>query len=761
MSTIFFLPRALRALPKRLLLAAGSAIVALAVLAQLAAAQQPTAASVASATEADRRTAIPLTRLRGPVTIDGRGDDPAWASVSPLPLTVYLPTHRAAPTESTTVRVAYDDDAVYVAMDAWEAHPGGVRASTMIRDDDAPGDFFNILFDTFADGQNVLGFATTPGGNRNDYTIVNDAQSFGSFSGAWNDVWDLATRRDAQGWHAEFRIPFSTLRLPTSTQRAEFGLSLNRLTAHSNERVTFPDIEPSAATAVFKASRMQRVSVTNISPGRGVRLTPYTIAGVDGANAPSPAASRWGRHDRVDMGGDLKVALTPKLTLDLTANTDFAEAEVDDERINLTRFPLFFPERRPFFLERAGTFEVRTGESDLLFNSRRVGLCAAGEPVRLLGGARLVGRVGEWDVGMFDAHTGASRGGIRDNLGVLRVRRGTRSWVGAMVTSRVSSDSSQAALGADGELALGGDDYLSFGAATLAGIVSAGVDGGLLPRSALRVLVERRRNRGAWYRAALSSTGARYAPALGYVERTNVLRGAGEVGYGRVVSSAGHLVRGSIGGAWFARNAESRFEGSTAQGALSLDLPSGGSMALALARQDDDLLRPFSPTPHSSVSVGRYAAHYAQASWSPPSGPRTVVGASMRAGQFYDGTLLSLAVTPEWRASAFLRVSGDVQLAHITFGTRGESEWSRLARLKVLASATPQLSLSGVVQANDLAHHVTANLRMRYNLREGHDLWVVYGHDMNLDRDRDRALIGLPAIAHVGLLVKYARSMGI
>ena len=356
-------------------------------------------------------------------------------------------------------------------------------------------------------------------------------------------------RRGPDGWHAEYRIPFTTLRFTTRNGRAELGLSINRLTAHSNERVTFPAIEPSAPLALWKPSRWQRVSIEDISTARSFRVMPYVMAGSEGTRAPDPVLSPWQRDERFEAGGDLKTALSPNLTLDLTVNTDFAEAEVDDQRVNLTRFPLFFPERRAFFVERAGTFEVKTGEVDLLFNSRRVGLTPDGEPVRLLGGARLVGQVRGWDLGLFDAQTGRTPSGARENLGVLRARRALlnqRSWAGLMLTSRVTPDSGQVAVGADGELHLGGDDYLGFALAALAGDAGVGPDDGVLPRGALRLLAERRRNRGLWYRTGVATTGARYAPALGYVERGDAIQPSAEIGYGWVVSPAGHQLRAGV-----------------------------------------------------------------------------------------------------------------------------------------------------------------------------------------------------------------------
>jgi Domain of unknown function (DUF5916) len=708
-----------------------------------------------------RDAAWPLPRLQGEIRVDGRSDDPAWQAVAPLPMTVYLPAYAAVPTERTEARIGYDADAIYVMVDAWEGHEGGVRASSMIRDDDSPGDFINVTLDTFGDRQNAVSFSTTPGGQRNDWAISNDARDDASLSPAWNGVWDLAVRRESDGWHAEYRIPFTTLRFTARNGRAEMGLSLNRLTAHSNERVTFPAIEPSAPLALWKPSRWQRVSIEDVTTIHSLRVMPYVMAETEGTRSPDPLLSSWERDERVEVGGDLKTALSPNLTLDLTVNTDFAEAEVDDQRVNLTRFPLFYPERRSFFVERAGTFEVKTGEVDLLFNSRRVGLTPEGEPVRLLAGARLVGQAGGWDVGLFDVQTGETPSGARENLGVLRARRpllNQRSWAGLMLTSRVTSDSGQVALGGDGELHLGGDDYVGFALAVLAGDAGLGPNDGVLPRGALRFLAERRRNRGMWYRAGAATTGARYAPALGYVERGDAIQPLAEIGYGWVVSPAGHQLRAAVVSSFAYHNAAGTFDGSVASGVMEYEPPGGKLWTLTLTRQEDDLLLPFTPVPGASVPAGRHIAAFAELKLKPSTGPRAVVGGSVRGGEYYDGRLYSLLLSPEWRASAYLRISADLQLDRLEFPSRDERVWSQLARLRVLASASPRLSLSATLQANGIADLGTANLRFRYSVREGHDLWVVYNHEQNLDRHR--AEIRMPGTARSGLLVKYTRSFG-
>ena len=158
--------------------------------------------------------------------------------------------------------------------------------------------------------------------------------------------------------------------------------------------------------------------------------------------------------------------------------------------------------------------------------------------------------------------------------------------------------------------------------------------------------------------------------------------------------------------------------------------------------------------------TGRYTAGYAELKLKASTGPRVVIGGSARAGEYYDGRLYSLVLSPEWRASAYLRLSADLELDRLEFPVRDQRVWSPLARLRVLASASPRLSFSAVLQANGTADLATANLRLRYSVREGHDLWVVYNHDQNLDRDRWWPDTRIPATARSGLLVKYTRSFG-
>ena len=227
---------------------------------------------------------MPLPKLSGRITVDGVGDDPAWQSVPVLPFTVYLPVFGSAATERTDARIAYDADALYVMIDAAggapRPHSGELDDSRRRR----TRRFSQRRDRSVRRRKNAVGFSTTPGGQRVDWTVMNDAQTPGFNSPAWNGVWDLAVRRGADGFHAEFRIPFRRC-VSAREGRVEFGLSVNRITAHSNERVVFPAIEPSSGTALWRPSLMQRVSAEGVNAIRSVRLTPYAVADVRAARA--------------------------------------------------------------------------------------------------------------------------------------------------------------------------------------------------------------------------------------------------------------------------------------------------------------------------------------------------------------------------------------------------------------------------------------------------------------------------------------------
>ncbi|HEY6211650.1 MAG TPA: DUF5916 domain-containing protein, partial [Vicinamibacterales bacterium] len=300
---------------------------------------------------------LPLTRITTPITIDGDMSDEAWRAVPPLPLTMYLPTYRGQPSQRTEIRVAYDDEAFYAGAWCFDTKPSGIRINSLYRDRWNGDDALAIYIDAFNDNNNAKWFGVTPAGMRFDSLVSDDGVTLND---NWDGFWDAKAAITSEGWFAEVRIPFSTIGFQADDAgRAVMGLTVTRYVSRLNERVTFPDIDPKFQ---FRApSKAQDVMLTGVRSGTPVYVTPYALA--ERADERSQ-----------ELGLDVRYPITPKLTLDLTANTDFAQVEADDQQIALDRFPLFFPERRRFFQENAGLFDFISTNGTRLFHSRRIGL---------------------------------------------------------------------------------------------------------------------------------------------------------------------------------------------------------------------------------------------------------------------------------------------------------------------------------------------------------------------------------------------------
>ncbi|MDH3224647.1 MAG: carbohydrate binding family 9 domain-containing protein [Gemmatimonadota bacterium] len=414
--------------------------------------------------------------LMVPPVVDGRLDDEAWSGVLPLTgFTQREPVEGQPVSQRTEVRIAYDEDALYIAAWLFDDDPSGIVVGQTLRDaslDDS--DAFVVVLDTYLDRQNGFVFGTTPAGIEYDGQVAGEGVGGGAGSGRqqrgsaggfnlnWDGSWDVATTRDGAGWYAEMRIPFATVRYGSGGPQ-KWGLNLERRIRRNSEESVWAPLPRQ-----FDLYRISLAGTLGLdAPARRIAsVVPYVLAdGFKDYRVPAPEIE-YGRQ----VGGDAKIGITQSLTLDLTVNTDFAQAEVDDQQVNLTRFSLFFPEKRAFFLENAGTFAVGAGQSAELFFSRRIGL-SGGQEVPIHGGARLTGRVGDVQLGVLNIQTGDAFGidgetGLREqiapanNFGVLRAFKelGNRTQFGAIMVSRLNTsdtDDYNLTYGVDGRLGIG------------------------------------------------------------------------------------------------------------------------------------------------------------------------------------------------------------------------------------------------------------------------------------------------------------------
>jgi hypothetical protein len=383
-----------------------------------------------------------------PPTLDGNVlDDPSWRTAP-----VITGFHQEQPdegqpaSEETEVRIVFTRDTLFIGVVCYDRDPSSIIVSDSRRDADLEDtDSFRIIFDTYRDRLNGFVFGTNPAAIEYDGQVTNEGQGGGGLGGGqrqqtgsgsgfninWDAAWNVRAMIDQRGWQAEFAIPFRTLRFPSGADQT-WGVNFQRNIRRRNERAYWAPIP--RQYNLYRLSLAGTVSGIQTPTIRSFRATPYVLGNAI-ASGTKPARVRYLR----DAGADFKYTLTPSLTLDATVHTDFAQVEVDDQQVNLDRFALFFPEKRPFFLENAGFFSVgNPGEVDLFF-SRRIGLTASGEEIPILGGARVSGKSGRYNIGLLNMQSDDFQDRLpSNNFSVVRVSRDlpNRSSVGGLFVNR-------------------------------------------------------------------------------------------------------------------------------------------------------------------------------------------------------------------------------------------------------------------------------------------------------------------------------------
>ena len=683
---------------------------------------------------------IAIARLSGAIELDGVVDEAAWDAVAPLDMTMYAPNFGGALTERTEVRVAHDDRYLYVSGRMYDSDPDQIRVGTFYRDQYSGDDILAVIVDSYNDHETAVWFVANPAGVRQDRTVSNDAEFTNGMpmNWDWNSYWDVVTSRSDEGWFAEFRIPFSTLGFQATGGEVTMGLIAYRMIPRKNERQIFPALDPGGGRLGFaKPSRAQRVVLRDVRQSAPLYITPYALGGV----RQTPVLDGQWRTERdptTEAGLDVKFSPTSNLALDLTVNTDFAQVEADDQQINLTRFPLFFPEKRQFFQERSSTFDFNTGGfNNRLFHSRQIGL-DAGEIVRIYGGARAVGRLGGTDFGLLNMQTAPQGDRSTENVGVVRLRQqvlNANSAVGGMLTTRLgSSGRDNTALGLDAVVRWLGDEYAilqwanTFDEATEQ---EGGLESGLL-----RGRLERRRDDGFSYYAEAIRVGADYLPGLGFQSRRDFSHGGAQLRYRQLSSETSPLVSRAIqvATAHYFRNGDGTAESREIRPEIELDFRQGSNLTFGGLSSFESVREPFAIS-DVVVPAGEYWFHEATFMFRLPRSSRYRGEYNGSAGTFYDGTRLSLALNPAWVLSKYLELEAGYEINRLDFADRDVSTTTQLARLKVNTALNPRISLSTFGQYNSALGQTTFNVRFRYHFREGTDLWIVYNEGLYNERD--------------------------
>ncbi len=672
-------------------------------------------------------------RISEAITLDGRMTEAVWALAEPATDFIQIgPRSGARSFERTEVRFLYDDDNLYIGLYMFDSDPENLTVNDL-RDDFGylQSDAASIMIDSLHDQRSGFVFAFNPAGARRDLQVSNDNQS----NSDWDGVWDVATMIDDRGWGAEVAIPFKTLRF-SSDRVQEWGLQIQRRIPRLNEE--------SGWAPVPVRFRGIRISVSGtlgglegLSPGRNAKVTPFATAGLTQvrANDVMETTRSLGRLGDYDGGVDAKLGLTPSLTLDTTYRTDFAQVEVDEQQVNLSRFNLFFPEKREFFLENAGTFNFGPGGNLLPFFSRRIGLGEDGRPIPILGGARVSGQVDRYDVGFLAMKTeeAQSGGGVvpSNNYIVGRLKRNLldTSWVGGLITSRTS------AVGGDYNRVYGADahfrfyDRLEFDAYLL---------GSDTPGRAGRN--QARRFETAWRDDELRITGQynevqeNFNPEIGFVRRGNMAEYAGEFLWlplldndsvrNLTIGVRGNYIEGSTSGAIETRVHEAE---------AGVVFENSASLGFVVARTFDRLGEPTRirgiAIPPGDYEYQRYAAS-AQSN-----NARRLSGrVRYEWGDFWNGGIRSLRGTVTLRPNQHVNVDLIYDRSRVELTRR--SSTSDLAGARFLYAFTPRAFLNAFFQYNSAMDEFSSNIRFNLKYRPLSDIYIVY----NDRRDTRRGL---------------------
>ncbi|MCA9735051.1 MAG: carbohydrate binding family 9 domain-containing protein [Deferribacteres bacterium] len=692
---------------------------------------------------------LSIYRFQKAPAFDGIPEDLEWHNATSLPLVSSYPNENGIPSEKTEIRIGYTEEFIFVGGSFFNQNISDLQANSLTRDKAASSDdMFGFILDTFNDNENALAFLTTPTGIRLDQTIFNDAEVISDvlpFNESWNTFWDVKTEITKEGWFMEMRIPFSSLRFQDIKGKVSMGLLAWRWLGKKTEAINFPPFPKKFMLAHLKPSIMATITFEGLQRKNPVYLTPYFLAGFGYNHELNDPETAYLKDDsfKRELGLDLKYSLTSNLTLDLTANMDFAQVEADDEQVNLTRFSLFFPEKRLFFQERSSVFEFATGDGTRLFYSRRIGIDEDGNIIPIYGGARLVGRIGTWDVGAMNLQTEKSYELESENFNVLRWRRrlfNPFSSVGGIFTSRINArGDNNFALGLDSNIRLWGDDYLAFALAqsVLRGDEAPESDA-FSKNGRLSLQVNRRSFQGMGYKLGTIWSGEYFDPGAGFIFRENFTKWNGDLGYTWLYSDKSKFNSTQI--EWlnsvYLRNVDSEVESAIIGPRIQTSFKNTGGAILWLRSNYEALQEAFELSDDINIVPGAYNfTDVDMLFFTPFSMPYRAEG-EITVGQYYDGTRFSVAINPEWSLSKYLTLLGRIQYNRIEFDKTKQVFRGDVYQIRARFAFNTQLSGNVFAQYNTFDEDVTVNVRFRYNFREGNDFYVVYNEGVNMDRFR-------------------------
>ena len=692
-------------------------------------------------------------RASGNIMLDGALDEAAWSEAPIASGFIQNDPREGTPaTHDTEVRVLYSDDALYFGVWAKDSDPSKIIVSDLKKDYGTGGsDGFRIVLDTFHDGRNGYQFATNPAGAKWDSQMANEGRDNNS---NWDGIWDVKTRITETGWFAEIWIPFRTLKFGDEDPQV-WGINFERKLRRINE-----DSYWSPIPRIYDAQRVSLAGtlegMRGLHAGKSIRVKPYALTSGSRVTTKPMAGDFQG-------GLDVKYGVTSGLVWDFTVNTDFSQVEADEQQVNLTRFNLFFPEKRDFFLENQGIFNFgsegggfggggnfgagRTNQTQdmRLFFTRRIGLSGGGQALPILGGTRLSGRQGAYSLGVLNIQQREDQGVPATNFTALRLRRDVlaNSDVGAVLLDKeVSGPGFNRLAGVDANFRFGNLSLNGFGAKTFSPAGAIAAKGNEL---STRATVDYR-NRQWRLNARYTTIGERFNDELGFIPRLGVNETNAQINRTFRPKWLPRAIR-EIGPHWVFSQFNRLDGGSLDQRAQDFHFPlnfANGSFVEAGANTNLEVIRtPFNLNASRGARVGTGQYEYTEyfITYRPNDSARLSTGLRYGIGQFYDGYKRSYAWGPTFRPNEKFNTSITMQLNDITLPT--VSYLSTLTTARLNYNFNTKVFVNALLQYGTDSHQLSSNIRFNIIHRPLSDFFFVYNEhrDEHSGLLQDRSLI--------------------
>ena len=728
--------------------------------------------------DASGRATLRAVRLDEPLRVDGVLDEGVYETTPAFGgFLQQLPVQGAPATERTEAWILYDDDNVYVAARLWDSAPESRWVANEMQRDSfqlIQNEYFSASFDTFYDRRNAFAFMLNPLGGFFDFQVTDE----GNPNSDWNPVWDSSVGRFDGGWTVEMEIPFKSIRFRPGAAEQVWGLQLGRNIRWKNEITYLNPVPISGGPGEFRVSAGATLTGMDVPTGNRVfEVKPYAIGGLatDVNAVPTPIRNQGSG----DFGIDVKYGVTENLTADFTYNTDFAQVEVDEQQVNLTRFSLFFPEKRDFFLESRGIFDFARGaafgggggpgagrptggggffgggDAPIIFFSRRIGLeqkDGISRTVPILGGGRLTGRVGPFSIGVLGIGTGSEQtvGADPTTFSVVRISRDIlrRSRIGAIYTGRsvsLTSPGSNEVFGADGQFAFYDNVYFNGYYARSRTADRVGDDAsyqGVFTYNGDLVAVQLDHLR----------VGSNFNPELGFLRRRDFRRNYATANYAPRPRSLESVRQFTFGGTVdYVETGAGAVETRIAQARFQTEFESSDVVGFDVQNNYEMILRPFYLAPEVAIDPGHYEFNDFYASYSMGAQRRVSGTFTYQRGGFYDGTITAVGfqrgrveLTPQFSFEPGISINRiELPIGSATIP---------LVTSRVTYTLTPRMFFGGLIQYNSSNSSLGTNLRLRWEYQPGSELFVVYNDTRNT-AFLDRA----PVLENRAFIVKLTR----